>query len=70
MSARPIVPLGEIARQNMVSIAAVVSTARRLGIEIDRSPTLRKRVTPAEADLITAALNPDQGAGAAASAGA
>ena len=54
----------------MVSIAAVVSTARRLGIEIDRSPTLRKRVTPAEADLITAALNPDQGAGAAASAGA
>jgi hypothetical protein len=56
ISERSIVPVGEIAREERVSAAAVMSSARRLGIEVNRSATLRKRVTPAEAARISTDL--------------
>lgn len=40
--------LNEIARNEDVSLSAVVSSARRLGVSLVESPTGRKRVRPAD----------------------
>jgi hypothetical protein len=53
---RPLIPVGEIARELRVSPSTVVTCARRLGIALDRTTTLRKRCTPVQAEMICSDL--------------